>query len=151
MKGVITAFALFLSHMTHASLLLEESVKVCLSVPAYAELQIPSTINFESISKNSKGAPKHFRAEGELQLESNSPVQLVAIAPAVSNGIETFTPNVFIDNKRDQMFIDYVAGGQTLDIRMDINLPENEIQKAGVYTGTLDVVVMADLAVEACL
>ena len=112
MKGVITAFALFLSHMTHASLLLEESVKVCLSVPAYAELQIPSTINFESISKNSKGAPKHFRAEGELQLESNSPVQLVAIAPAVSNGIETFTPNVFIDNKRDQMFIDYVAGGR---------------------------------------
>ena len=78
-------------------------------------------------------------------------MQLVAFAPSVSNGIDTFTPNVFIDNKQDQIFIDYVAGVQSLDIRMDINLPEYEIQKAGEYNGTLDVVVMADLAVESCL
>ena len=151
MKGLITACALCLSYHSHASLLLEESVTVCLSVPAYAGLQIPSAINFESISKNSKGASKRFRATDELLLESNVPVQLVAFAPSVSNGIDTFTPNVFIDNKKDQIFIDYVAGVQSLDIRMDINLPEYEIQKAGEYNGTLDVVVMADLAVKGCL
>jgi hypothetical protein len=151
MKGVIAACTLCLSYHSHASLLLEESAKVCLSVPAYANLQIPSVINFESISKNSKGASKRFRASDELLLESNVPVQIVAIAPSISNGIETYTPNVFIDDKKDQTFIDYVAGVQSLDIRMDINLPENEIQKAGEYTGTLDVVVMADFAVEGCL
>jgi len=150
MKPVMVFFALLAGVFSHANTIVQDSSSVCLNVPAYAELQMPAAINFEPLPQNEKGAAKQFRANNKLLLESNVSVQLVAVAPSVTNGVNAYTPTVFIDNKKDQAFLSYQAGVQTIDLRMDMNLPANEIQKAGEYNGELSVMVVADLELQSC-
>lgn len=141
---------LLVSYQSLAMAITESSSKVCLFVPAYADLIMPESIEFEPISQNDKGAVKHLRAMHQLQLEANVPVQVIASSPTLTNGVASYTPNVLINQKKDQVYLEYMSGSQTIDLRMDVNLPANEIQKAGEYKGDLNIVVMADLDVQGC-
>lgn len=149
MKFMILSL-LLVSYQALAVAITESSSKICLFVPAYADLIMPESIEFESISQNEKGAAKHLRASHQLQLEANVPVQVIASSPTLTNGLASYTPNVLINQKKDQAYLAYMPGSQTIDLRMDMNLPANEIQKAGDYTGALNIVVMADLDVQGC-
>lgn len=140
-----------LSVSIQANVLSEDSANVCLSVPAYAEVRLPDEINFQPLAKSEKGATKRFRANDQIELEANVPVQLIASSISLSDGTEVYTPDVFIDKKSGVIELPYSSGLQSLELRMDMNLPTDEIQKAGEYTGSLNVIVMADLAVDSCL
>ena len=61
MKFMILSL-LLVSYQALAVAITESSSKICLFVPAYADLIMPERIEFESISQNEKGATKYLRA-----------------------------------------------------------------------------------------
>jgi len=151
MRVSIWVLLAILSNGVQASMLSESTARVCMSVPAYAELRMPEKVTFEPIAKSLKGASKRFRALDQMELEANVPVRLVASVVTLSNGEGSYTPDVYIDNQSGIVDVPYASRPQLFDLKMDMNLPMDEIQKAGDYEGSFDVIVMADLEVGSCL
>ena len=151
MKLYLVMLSLSLSFYSWGQTIGFVGANVCLSINPFAEVLITNNVQLEPIDQSNNGASSLYRGVTTLNLLSNTDVELMVITEEIIGEHHSFTPEVTVGKSKGMLSVPYENTVHEIELQLDVKIDKSEIIKSGSYNGTLNVIVMADLATVSCI